>query len=278
MALEKNWKYYRTRLDYVKILWIHLTTWLAVIVLSLLVVPFYSYLAPFAAGLYTQWFADQENVVIPKQISADDYIIGETEVIELVNGQKILYVAVNNKPNPDVGFFPWVYTYQVLSSSGQVLEQKTRNTEFLLPGEQTYIIVYTRNQDAATLRVQPSEVDSVLVPHNPDSPNFLQQPEVVQRQAILNENENGNSYQVLLSFKNNDRLDIGRTDFIYLLRDRRGEIVGLNSSVITGFWAGTEREAAVLDQPKPVDEPERTPLLETIIRINYLDPEIVKLT
>jgi FtsP/CotA-like multicopper oxidase with cupredoxin domain len=245
--------------------------------LGLLVVPFYSNLAPWAANLYVDWVAEQADIVAPKIIQANDYTIGETQVIDLINGQKILYVPVSNKPNPDVGFFPWVYTYQVLAADGEVLEQRTRTSEFLLPDEQTYIIVYTRNERAVSLRVQPSEVDSVLVPHNPDSPNFLQQPEVAQRQATLTENPNGRSYKVVVLFKNNDRLDVERMDFVYILRDRTGKIVGINSSIITGFLAGTEREAAVLDQPKPVQEPEQTPLLETIVRINYLDPEIVKL-
>ncbi len=277
MAIKRNWKYYLTRLDYVKFLWIHVTVWITAIILALLVQPFYNTVGPLVANVYTQYINPQPNIVNPKTIAAEPYEIGRTNVIDLVNGQKIMFVSINNKPNPTVGFFPWVYTYQVLSSDGEVLEQRTRGSEFLLPGEQTYIVVYSRNPLASELRIQPNDVDSVLVPHNPDSPNFLQPPDIEQRQATLTENESGQSYRVYLLYKNNDRLDVNRLDFIYLLRDRSGQIVGINSSFLTGFKAGSQREALVLDQPIPVDEPERIPLLESITRVNYLDPSITKL-
>ncbi len=278
MALKTDFKYYWTRLNFIKIVWIHLTTWITVIVLSLLIIPFYTFGAPWAASVYTEFFSNQDRVVVPKVIAAEDYQVGDTRVIDLVNGQKILYVTISNKANPDVGWFPWVYSYQVLAENGEVLEQRTRQNQFLLPGEETFIIVYTNNERAESLRIQPNNIDSRLVPHNRDSPNFLQQPDVSLRSVEITENENGNSYRVLLLFSNNDRLDVNQMDFTYILRDRAGKIVGINSSVIAGFLAGTERGFVENDQPKPQRALERTPVLEGIIRINYLDPEIVELT
>lgn len=274
MALKKDLNYYITRLDYVKFLWIHVVTWVICLLFSILVFPIYLQGAPFASFIYTKYFIPQKNIVNPKSIIAKDYEIGETKRIDLINGQRILYVTVNNKANPNVGFFPWVYTYQVLSDDGEVLVQKMRNTEFLLPEEQTYIIVYTDNPKATKLRIQPSET-SVLVPHNPNSPNFLQQPKITQKQATITENTDKESYKLLFLFKNEDQLEVVRFDFVYILRDRQGQIIGLSNSLLTGFWAGTEREIEVLKQPKPNYKLDNLPTLETIVRINYLDQKIV---
>ncbi len=273
MALQRGFHYFKTRLDFIKIFWIHLTTWITVILLSLLVKPFYENVAPFIAGVYFDNFVAKQDIVIPKMITAEPYVIGPTQVIDLVNGQKVLFVSVNNKVNPNVGFFPWVYTYQVLSETGEVLEQRTIFDEFLLPDEQTYIVVYTTNPRAARLRIQLDEINSILIPHNPDSPNFSQPPKIVQRQATLTENPNGDSYKINILFRNDDRFDVKQIDVIYLLRDQNGEVVGINKSILTGFLAGTDREIPVVDLPKPKKQLDRKPFLEVIVRINFLNPE-----
>ncbi len=278
MALRKDLNYFKTRLDFIKIFRIHLTTWITVILLSLLVKPFYENVAPFAARVYFDNFVAKQNLVIPKIITAEQYIIGPTQVIDLINGQKVLFASVNNKVNPDVGFFPWVYTYQVLSETSEVLEQRTVSNEFLLPDEQTYIIVYTRNPRASKLRVQPDEINSTLILHNPNSPNFPQPPKIIQRQATINENPDGESYKINIIIRNDDRLDVKQIDVIYLLRNQNGEIVGINKSILTGFLAGTDREIPVADLPKPKKKLDKKPFLEVIVRINYLNPEITKLS
>lgn len=275
MALRKDLDYYITRLDYMKFLRIHVVTWVIFLALCLAIYPVYALLAPLAADFYTEQFLTQNHIVRPKVTRVAQYEVGQTRVIELANGQKILYALVSNKANPTVGFSPWVYTYQVLSATGEVLEQRLRNTEFLLPGEQTYVIVYTNNPQAQALRIQPDSQSSVPVPHDPDSPSFLQQPKVVQRQATIQENPDKESYRLFFLFKNEDQLEVVRLDFIYILRDRQNNIVGLSNSLLTGFRAGTEREVEILSQPKPKTPVDRLPTLETIIRVNYLDPKIV---
>jgi len=246
----------------------------------MLVKPSYELVAPRLAQAYFDIVVKpfQKNIVIPKTIKANPYSIGESKVIDLNNGQKILYLLVSNKDNPDVGFYPWSYTYQVLSASGEVLEQRSVFDDFLLPDEQTYILVYTSNPQAVSLRIQLDEVNTKLVPYNRESPNFLKKPNIVQRRGILNDDPKKDFYEVSLLFKNDDTVDVKTVNVLYLLRSDDGQIVGMNKSVLSGFLANTEREITVLDLPKPSRALTNKPLLEVVLRINYLDPTIVTLS
>ena len=280
MSWQKYWDYWKVRLDFVKILYIHLTTWITFIVLVMLVKPSYELVAPRLAQAYFDIVVKpfQKDIVIPKTIKANPYSIGESRVIDLNNGQKILYLLVSNKDNPDVGFYPWSYTYQVLSASGEVLEQRSVFDDFLLPDEQTYIVVYTSNPQAVSLRIQLDEVNTNLVPYNRESPNFLKKPNIVQRRGIVNDDPKKDFYEVSLLFKNDDTVDVKAMNVLYLLRSDDGQIVGMNKSVLSGFLANTEREITVLDLPKPKRALTKKPLLEVVLRINYLDPTIVTLS
>jgi len=280
MSWQKYWDYWKVRLDFVKILYIHLTTWITFIVLVMLVKPSYELVAPRLAQAYFDIVVKpfQKDIVIPKTIKANPYSIGESRVIDLNNGQKILYLLVSNKDNPDIGFYPWSYTYQVLSASGEVLEQRSVFDDFLLPDEQTYIVVYTSNPQAVSLRIQLDEVNTNLVPYNRESPNFLKKPNIVQRRGIVNDDPKKDFYEVSLLFKNDDTVDVKTVNVLYLLRSNDGQIVGMNKSVLSGFLANTEREITVLDLPKPRRALTNKPLLEVVLRINYLDPTIVTLS
>jgi hypothetical protein len=280
MSWQKYWDYWKVRLDFVKILYIHLTTWITFIVLVMLVKPSYELVAPRLAQAYFDIVVKpfQKDIVIPKTIKANPYSIGESRVIDLNNGQKILYLLVSNKDNPDIGFYPWSYTYQVLSASGEVLEQRSVFDDFLLPDEQTYIVVYTSNPQAVSLRIQLDEVNTNLVPYNRESPNFLKKPNIVQRRGIVNDDPKKDFYEVSLLFKNDDTVDVKTVNVLYLLRSDDGQIVGMNKSVLSGFLANTEREITVLDLPKPSRALTNKPLLEVVLRINYLDPTIVTLS
>jgi hypothetical protein len=280
MSWQKYWDYWKVRLDFVKILYIHLTTWIAFIVLVMLVKPSYELVAPRLAQAYFDIVVKpfQKDIVISKTIKANPYSIGESRVIDLNNGQKILYLLVSNKDNPDIGFYPWSYTYQVLSASGEVLEQRSVFDDFLLPDEQTYIVVYTSNPQAVSLRIQLDEVNTNLVPYNRESPNFLKKPNIVQRRGIVNDDPKKDFYEVSLLFKNDDTVDVKTVNVLYLLRSNDGQIVGMNKSVLSGFLANTEREITVLDLPKPSRALTNKPLLEVVLRINYLDPTIVTLS
>ena len=280
MSWQKYWDYWKVRLDFVKILYIHLTTWITFIVLVMLVKPSYELVAPRLAQAYFDIVVKpfQKDIVIPKTIKANPYSIGESRVIDLNNGQKILYLLVSNKDNPDIGFYPWSYTYQVLSGSGEVLEQRSVFDDFLLPDEQTYIVVYTSNPQAVSLRIQLDEVNTNLVPYNRESPNFLKKPNIVQRRGIVNDDPKKDFYEVSLLFKNDDTVDVKTVNVLYLLRSNDGQIVGMNKSVLSGFLANTEREITVLDLPKPSRALTNKPLLEVVLRINYLDPTIVTLS
>lgn len=280
MSWRKYWDYWKVRLSFVKILYIHLTTWITFIVLVMLVKPSYELVAPRLAQAYFDIVVKpfQKDIVIPKTIKANPYSIGESRVIDLNNGQKILYLLVSNKDNPDIGFYPWSYTYQVLSASGEVLEQRSVFDDFLLPDEQTYIVVYTSNPQAVSLRIQLDEVNTNLVPYNRESPNFLKKPNIVQRRGIVNDDPKKDFYEVSLLFKNDDTVDVKTVNVLYLLRSDDGQIVGMNKSVLSGFLANTEREITVLDLPKPSRALTNKPLLEVVLRINYLDPTIVTLS
>jgi hypothetical protein len=128
------------------------------------------------------------------------------------------------------------------------------------------------------LRIQLDEVNTNLVPYNRESPNFLKKPNIVQRRGIVNDDPKKDFYEVSLLFKNDDTVDVKTVNVLYLLRSNDGQIVGMNKSVLSGFLANTEREITVLDLPKPSRALTNKPLLEVVLRINYLDPTIVTLS
>ena len=208
---------------------------------------------------------DNSGIVTKKDVQSNPYIIGETQVVRSVNGENTLYLTINNRTNEEIGYFPFVYTVQILQDDDTIISQETYRN-YLLPGEIKYIVSTSRSSLGTQMRFI-EEPETVAVNYNPNENNLLRSPNIEVRDAILTEKDD-QTLNMFMLFKNNDQVFIDTVDVLYLIRDTRGGVVGIGQYQFRGFVPDTERSVS-LEYPKPVDREATT--LELRPAVNYLD-------
>ena len=84
-------------------------------------------------GLYTAkavrytWLDTSLKINKPIITTTADLKINKSEVIDLINGHKDLYLTIDNKDNPKVGFNPFIYQQQILDDQGSVISSEKNN-------------------------------------------------------------------------------------------------------------------------------------------------------
>jgi hypothetical protein len=230
------------------------------------------FLGQFSSNLWKNSWYNDKNIVIPKNVTEQEYAISETEVVSLANNTNDLYVSVNNKANKEIGFFPWVYTVQVLNNNGSILSQR-KISSYLLPEETKYIVINSSDSQGTKLNlIREPETKSRL--YNPNSNQLLKQPNVEIRTQELTPIPNSNNLKIRAIFKNNDQIVIQRFDVLYIIRDTRQSVVGIGTYSFNGFIANSEREM-ILEYPKPKNREAR--FLDLRWSVNYLDETNIKL-
>ncbi len=242
--------------------------WIFVIFCLILIFPFYL-IGMFLGNTISGVVYDKSDIVSQKNIEIADYEIGETEVVSLNNGEKDLYVRVSNSLNKEVGFFPWVYTYQVLNKQGEVLDQG-ENSDYLLPGEVKYVIIRTDSEEASEVRLTDNQ-DTTPVFFNQESGNIAE-PKIVIASNDFEETEDGDSLLLKINIRNDDILTIKEIDVTYIIRDTRQSVVGIGKTKVRNLKPDESRDLNI-KHPKPEN---RTPnYLEPRWSINYLDENAV---
>jgi hypothetical protein len=235
-------------------------------------------LAPFyfggqaAAGLYKNTWFDSENAVIPKKLAENEYEVSETQIVPLASGESALYISVSNKLNTGVGYFPWVYTLQVTSKDGTLLDQQ-KFSSYLLPEEVKYLTLNSADPTAANLKII-EEPETQKVFYNPNANNNQKTPDIQIRNDQVLPGTDPNSLKISAIFKNNTEFNIEKVDVLFLIRDSRQSVVGIGVYNFSGFVARSER-IIQLDYPKPRDREAR--FLDLRWSVNYLDKNTIVL-
>lgn len=220
--------------------------------------------------LYRQVWYDKDNQVNSKVITVNTYDISDTQIVQLSNGTRDLYVAVSNKRNQEIGYSPWNYTVQLLSGNDQIIKQE-RITSYLLPDDTKYIVVNTDDPTATKIRIT-EENGTTPVLYNPLSPLTAKIPNIEIRQQTLQVNPD-NSVQIIAQFKNNDIVRVEKINVLYIVRDTRQAVVGIGTLEFSGFLPGTLRDFS-LNYPTPSGREPK--FIDLRWSVNYLDPNIVK--
>ncbi len=240
------------------------------VVALVLLAPFY-FLGQLTSGLYKAVWFDSSNSFNPKQLSIEDYRVSSTQVAPLANGQNDLYVTIDNKNNPTVGYFPWIYTVQILDKDNVILSQDTIRS-YLLPGDVTYVIGKNRDPNGVKLNLI-KESGTQPVQYNAESNSILKAPNIeVVGQGFKDSPTNKDELNVSAYFKNNDIVTIKSVDVLYIIRDTQQSVVGIGTYNFRGFTPGSEREMQI-SYPKPKD---RVPkFIELRWFVNYLDSNAI---
>ncbi|MEM1312200.1 MAG: hypothetical protein AAGF07_01925 [Patescibacteria group bacterium] len=212
------------------------------------------------------------NIVIAKNISEKEVLIGETQVTNLINGENTLYLTINNKVNPEIGFFPYVYTVQILTDEDAVVTQK-KYRSYLLPNEIKYIVATSPDPSGTKLNII-KEPETQPVNYNPNQTGISKQPNVVIKEQSVRNIPGTDKLEVRAVFKNEDQVYIDNIDVLYIIRDTRESVVGIGEYSFQGFLPNTERDIT-LQYPQPKDRL----ATQADIRwsVNYLDSSIIRL-
>jgi len=213
------------------------------------------------------------DIVIPKNIEEQPYIISEVQTTDLDNGEKLLYVTVNNKQNIEIGFWPWTYSVKVLNAAGQVLEQR-RIRSYLLPEEVKFITVTTAALSAESIQITeiPSETQAVI--YNPQASDILQEADITLLQNDVSSNSATGTTDLFITLRNDDNIFVEELDVLYLIRDSRGAVIGAETTTVNGFAPGTTRDITA-SYPSAIGRSART--VEVRWDVNYLDSSQIRL-
>jgi hypothetical protein len=230
--------------------------------------PFY-FFGQFSSYLIGQINLNKGSIVNLKKEDVKDFQISKTQIVNLKNGSKDLYVSVNNRDNPNIGFSPWVYTIQVLDKSGAIISQETVRS-FLLPGENTFVT--TRNEDGQGEQIQIiTEPSTNPVKYNPNNTKTIQPKIKIQSSSIINEEANSDLI-VKAVLLNEDLNTVKSVNILYLIRDSRDSVIGIGTYSFNGFNPESERSFE-LTHPKPANREPK--ILDLRWSVNYLDPNNV---
>ena len=239
-------------------------------VIIVLLTPVY-FLGQLSATVLKSFWFDDANAINSREIVVNDYTISPTEIVPLSDGSQDLYVSVSNKRNSDVGFYPWIYTLQVLNGDGQTIDQQ-RVQSFLLPDETKFVVARSSDPDARTIRIT-EESGTQPVIYNPESPTSVRNPDIEIRQQRLTVIDD-NTVRIFAQFKNNDIVRVEQVNVLYIIRDTRQAVVGIGTIQFSGFLPEDLRDFSI-DYPTPADREPR--FLDLRWNVNYLDENSVRL-
>jgi len=245
--------------------------WIILIVSLVLAYPFIL-LGGVSSSLFRAGDLQFQSIVSLKNVQQQNYVISEVQAVDLVGGQKLLYATINNKQNTQVGFWPWVYEFEVLDSSQNVLE-KQRINSYLLPEEVKFVTVTTSKTGADSLKISeiPSQTQAVI--YNSQASQVLQMPNIsLLRNEVLQ--ASAKNSQISITLRNDDNVFIEALDVLYLIRDSRGAVIGAETTRLNGFAPATTRDIS-LNYPQATDRIART--VEVRWSVNYLDSSQIRL-
>ena len=216
---------------------------------------------------------EASNIVIAKNLVEEDLEYSPTQIAELFNGENALYLTVNNKINPKIGYFPFVYTLQVLDSEGKIVSQE-KKFSYLLPNEVKYIVGKSVDNSGVQLRViREPETQAIL--YNPFENSILKAPKISVKSPSIQILPGSPSLTIKALFKNEDQVRVDRVDMLYIVRDSRQSVVGIGEFGFNGLVAGEEREVTVANYPIPKDRVATTADIRWAV--NYLDKNTISL-
>jgi hypothetical protein len=223
--------------------------------------------APFNPNVY-----NAKNIVTSKNLVEKELLIGETQVASLANGENTLYLTINNKVNPEIGFFPFVYTVQILSKDDTVVSQQ-KYRSYLLPGEIKYVVGRSADTTGQKLKII-REPETQAINYNPKQTGTLKQPNIVIKDQSVKNIPGTKNLQIRAVFKNQDQVYVDNIDVLYIIRDTRESVVGIGEYSFQGFLPNTERDV-VLEYPQPADRL----ATQADIRwsVNYLNKSLIRL-
>jgi hypothetical protein len=203
-------------------------------------------------GLYTAkavrytWIDDKIVIYKPLSGSLAELQVGDSQVIDLANGQKDLYLTIDNKQNPKIGFFPYIYQLQILDDQGSVISSE-KLTSYILPRDIKYITARDTTGNAESLKL--TQLDGTqAVEYNVEKNPFQILPKVDTVNQNIQEIDSEN-LRVAAQFINRDKLIVDEVDITYILRDRRERIIGIGTAKFYGLNPENTREFTT-DQPK----------------------------
>ena len=252
----------------------------SVIIFSIIVIcllaPIY-FLGIFSSGSWFRLFINKDKLdttsyYIPKFISQNPLIISPTQTVPLKDGSNELYFSINNKDNPEIGFYPFVYDIQVLDKNGAAINQETRST-YILPGDTRYITYKSQDGRADKLIINQNN-RTVPIYYNPLSKK-LKKPDLVVSNEKYNIRTFTNYMTIGFTMKNRDKVNIKNVDVIFTVRDKQDSIIGVGDFVVSNVQPNEQRD---IDIPYTQHQ-DRTPAtVEIIPLVNFLELDNFYLT
>lgn len=235
----------------------------------LLLAPFY-YIGQFTAlGVRGLWL-DETLTINPKQFGFQPLQYSESRKTTLANGQQDLYVSVDNKRNKTIGFYPYVYSLQVVDKDGGLIKEETRE-EYILPEDIKFITVRDQSGRGDKLVIT-EERGTTPINFNALANPLQKTPEIVVSNESIEEID-GDRYVIRALFNNQDKQRIEKVDVIYFIRNRNQEVIGIGTGSFSGF---TTNETRGFEAVHPKNASDKAQFVEVRWSVNYLDEDILK--
>lgn len=209
-------------------------------------IPIY-FLTTFLSGV---WYSSSINPAglnegvyfIKKDIVENQIIVSSAQVVELSDNTNELYLSINNKTNPEIGYYPYDYDLIVSDQNGAIIDS-SKQSNYLLPGEIKYIVYRSRDGRGKNLTLKQSNT-SKKVFYNPASKKY-KKPNISITNTRFETRYATDILYVYFTIINKDLQDVNQVDLTYSLRDSRESVVGIGDFKVLQLKAGEQRDIVV---------------------------------
>jgi len=242
------------------------------VILLIAIFPAY-YLGKFGSGLSARSYLNLNGFAINPKIEIYDYEIGKTQRAELKDGTSVLYAAIRNKKNRDVGFSPWNYSVQILDKDGAVITPKEVFSSYLLPDDNKFIVVQSPINGVDMQIIQ--EPGTQKINYNPNANPLLTVPNITVQNNRVELDTQNQTMTVSALLRNEDKRTVETIEVTYFVRDTQESILYVGTSSFNGFAPGAQRDFRINNLPLPVTGSPRS--VDVRWSVNYLRAGTIKL-
>ena len=191
----------------------------------------------------------------------------ETDVYSY-RGNERGYIAIINN-NSDIGYYPWVYTLQILNNRDEVVSENIKSS-YLLPNRTNYIVTNIVDSEGIKINVVTDEELSQAINFDLDNSTLSELPEVkLQSTGKATLADNNTNILVDFDIQNKSIYKIKEVDLVYNIRNKDDRIIASGKYRVRDLISDEVRNVS-LKHPNPKLGTEL--LIEVIPYTNYLDP------
>lgn len=249
--------------------------WFYILIVILAVGPLYIFGKSVSNIVHDKYFKSAFSVQ-EKNISHPEYMLSRTQTLNLRNGERELYLQVSNTIKPDIGYYPWNYTKQVVDRFGNVI-QEDFVVDYLLPNEEKFILSTSKNEDAAEINIITNKETSIPLLYNPSNSKYLSLPDLqIYQKVFFNSQYDSDKIDITIGVRNpSPDIVVRNLTILIIMRNIDQVPVGIAKMRLPVINNKSEEQVILKNYPKPkIGEID---ILDVRLEYNYMEEDSLQI-